>query len=108
MNGRILRAIVYALIPAAVILTGCADKYEEGFKAGYAQGSKDAELSVRAEFERKVRDLEREVSSNAHRYSAASSTEVCGGAGVNLNGKHYSGGKTGCVRVMSDGRVERF
>jgi hypothetical protein len=39
---------------------------------------------------------------------AVSSTAACGGNGITLNGKHYSGGKTGCVKVYSDGRVERY
>ena len=35
-------------------------------------------------------------------------TEVCGGGGVNVGGRHYSSGQTGCVRVLSDGTVQRY
>ncbi len=89
-------------------LPACSDKYEEGFQVGYAQGARDAEVKVRAELEQKINALEREKSSSTSSYSSTTSTEVCGGSGVNLNGKHYSGGKTGCVKVFSDGRVEKY
>lgn len=90
-------------------LTGCGNKYEEGFQAGYAQGSSDAGARVRADYERRLAKIEYEASSrSSSTYAGSVQTEVCGGSGVNLNGKHYSGGKTGCVRVLSDGRVERY
>lgn len=103
-----MKPIFYAIFLVLAFLSGCSDKYEEGFQAGYAQGAKDAETRVRADFEQKLEALEREKSSSNSSYSATTSTEVCGGAGVNLNGKHYSGGKTGCVKVFSDGRVEKY
>jgi succinate dehydrogenase/fumarate reductase-like Fe-S protein len=40
--------------------------------------------------------------------SGISSTSVCGGGGVEVNGKHHGAGKTGCVRVYSDGRIEKY
>ncbi len=35
-------------------------------------------------------------------------TEVCGGGGVNVDGRNYSSGKTDGVRVLSDGTVQRY
>lgn len=103
-----LRTPIYFLVVAVLFFSaGCADKYQEGFQEGYAQGAKEAEVRIRAEIEQKMEALQR-AASNASSYSATASTEVCGGNGLNLNGKHYSGGKTGCVRVLSDGRVERY
>lgn len=103
-----MRLLNYTCLIFIAALVGCADKYQEGFQVGYAQGSADAETRVRADFEQKIEALERQKASNYSSYSATTSTEVCGGAGVNLNGRHYSGGKTGCVRVLSDGRVEKY
>jgi len=100
--------ILYLSALTLFALSGCS-RYEEGFKAGYSQGSADAETRVRADYEQRLAVLESEASSKSSAsYSATVQTEVCGGSGVNLNGKHYSGGKTGCVRVLSDGRVERY
>jgi hypothetical protein len=89
------------------LLAGCTDKYQEGYQEGYAQGARETEVRVRAEYEQKMEALQSDAS-YAPSYTATVSTEVCGGNGVNLNGKHYSGGKTGCVRVLSDGKVEKY
>lgn len=86
-----------------IILLGCKDKYQEGYQIGYSDGVRSMESKLE-ESEKKLQDEKRKS-----QYSFSSvSTEVCGGTGVNLNGKHYSGGKTGCVRVYSDGRVEKY
>jgi hypothetical protein len=39
---------------------------------------------------------------------AADTTEVCGGGGVVSNGRHYKGGKTGCVRLLGNGKVQQY
>jgi len=101
--------ILCLLIPL-VVLCGCEDKYQTGYAAGHAAGYAQANAAaerrvaeVRAELERENRDA------NAIRESFNSvETTVCGGGGVNLNGKHYSGGKTGCVQVLSNGTVRRY
>ena len=85
-------------------LSGCKDKYQEGYQSGYIDGVYDTEKKLKKEYEEKISELERKKQNSF----SVSSTSVCGGGGVNLNGKHYSGGKTGCVRVYSDGRVEKY
>lgn len=105
------RVLIYLIITLCVISTfGCKDRYQEGYDAGYAEGFSQAKVGVE---ERCVERLEEEKRSCRNRsysssYSSGYSTEVCGGGGVNANGKHYEGGKTGCVRVYSDGRVVRY
>ncbi|WP_138514569.1 hypothetical protein [Rhodoferax bucti] len=100
---------ILVIMLAAVVLVACGDKYKDGYQDGYAQGSHDAEVRVRADYEQQLSRIQGELSSkSSSSYSASTQSEVCGGSGVNFNGKHYSGGKTGCVRVLSDGRVERY
>ena len=91
------------LMTSLVTLSGCKDKFDEGYQSGYINGVYDTEQRLKKEHEEKISELERK---NRNSYSVTS-TEVCGG-GVNLNGKYYSGGKTGCVRVYSNGRVEKY
>ena len=88
-------------------LTGCADRYQEGYTAGYEAGAAAARAREVAQCEEKQREQERQRTL-FESPSAAVTTEVCGGAGVNVNGRHVSGGKSGCVRVFDDGRVERY
>ena len=91
-----------------VILTiaGCKDHYDEGYAAGYADGSAAGE-KIGLEKAMAQHDAESRAIEN---YAASPyvTTEVCGGSGVNVNGKHYAGGKTGCVKVFSDGTVKRY
>jgi hypothetical protein len=101
-KGKTITSI--CLIASLFILSGCKDKFQEGYQSGYIDGAYDTELKLKKEYEIKISELERK---NQNSFSVTS-TEVCGGSGVNLNGKHYSGGKTGCVRVYSNGRVERY
>ena len=95
--------IVTLAIISLSFLSGCKDKFQEGYESGYADGTNATEQRLKKEYEEKISDLERK-SRNSF---SVTSTSVCGG-GVNLNGKYYSGGKTGCVRVYSDGRVEKY
>lgn len=94
----------------AALLIGCADKYTEGheagYQSGYRQGFDDANKQATAACEERLRRERRECSEASS--PTYSSTEVCGGGGVNVSGKHYPPGKTGCVRVHSDGRIERY
>lgn len=98
-----------ALSFCAFIFVGCTDRYEEGFQKGFADGFDQATAihnticSEKIEEEKRVCNAGNDFSSSFDGYS----TEVCGG-GVNVNGKYHSGGKTGCVRVFSDGRIERY
>lgn len=80
----------------SLILYGCKDRYKEGYDIGYSDGVAITENRLKNEYEEKNNRL------------SVTSTEVCGGGGVNVNNKHYAGGKTGCVRVYSDGRVVRY
>ena len=77
--------------------------YAEGYDYGVAVTEKRLNDLIELQAE-KIRRLERQSTT----YSGAYSTEVCGGNGVNVNGKHHSAGKTGCVRVYSDGRIEKY
>lgn len=86
-----------------LILGGCKDRYQEGYVAGYSDGVLQTENRLKNEYEEKFRNLDDKSSR-----LSVTSTEVCGGSGVNVNNKHYPGGKTGCVRVYSDGRVVRY
>ena len=87
-------------------IAGCKDRYDEGYASGYVDGSAAGE---KIGFE-KAMDQRDAESSAIESYASSSyvTTEVCGGSGVNVNGKHYAGGKTGCVRVFSDGKVQRY
>ena len=89
---------------------GCKDRFQEGYDAGYEDGSLQSKLIGEKQCEERL-EAEKRSCRNlglSYGYSSGSSTEVCGGGGVNLNGKHYEAGKTGCVRVFSDGRVVRY
>ena len=92
------------ILISLLVLVGCKDKYQEGYQVGYSDGVRSMESRLK-ESEEKLETLKRQ--STNYSYSSVT-TEVCGGNGVNSNGKYYSGGKTGCVRVYSDGRVERY
>lgn len=96
----------FVLWVALFFMTGCKDRFDEGYAAGYADGSAAGEKTG---FEKAIAQREAE-SRTIERYNSSTyvTTEVCGGSGVNVNGKHYPGGKTGCVRVLSDGTVQRY
>ena len=95
------------LIAFVVILAGCEDKYQNGYDKGYADGVLATEQKLKEIIELQAKQIER-IESRSTSNSGVSSTEVCGGGGVNVNGKHHSPGKTGCARVYSDGRVEKY
>ena len=110
-NPKFRRLILCSVVAlCAVSNLGCKDRYQEGFDAGYAEGFSRAKLDVENRCEERLEEERRSCRDRS--YSAGAprvySTEVCGGDGVTTNGKHYSGGKTGCVRVHSDGRVEQY
>jgi hypothetical protein len=88
-------------------LSGCKDKYKEGFDDGFVQGTASTEARLRKEMDEKIETLKRESERSTYNYGGLS-TGVCGGGGVTVNGKHHSPGKTGCVRVHSDGRIEKY
>lgn len=91
------------ILSLTFLLFGCKDKYQEGYQSGYVDGVIQTENRLKKEYEEKLQDQK-----VRNRSFSVYSTEVCGGGGVNVNQKHYEGGKTGCVRVYSDGRVERY
>lgn len=98
------------IMPTIFGLIGCDYRFQDGYDQGYAKGY-TAGLQEASELAAKRCDERVDALANScrsARYSSSVSTQVCGGDGVTLNGKHYPGGKTGCVRVYSDGRVERF
>ena len=74
---------------------GYAQGQKAGYDAGYAQGHSEGEREGRY--------------ATLYDYSSAVTTvEVCGGGGTNVGKKYVPPGKTGCVRVYSDGRYERY
>lgn len=93
----------------SLFFVGCTDRYEEGFQKGFADGFEQATAIQNTICSEKI-DKQKRFCSTASEFSLGSggySTEVCGG-GVNVDGKYHKGGKTGCLRVFSDGRVERY
>lgn len=95
---------IIAPILMALTLSSCSDRFDEGYRNGYASGYSAGEQAGIEKASKKAEEERR----YSYEPSYGSSTEVCGGGGVNVNGKHYSAGKTGCVRVMSDGTVKRY
>lgn len=93
------------LVGLLLVISGCNDRYQEGYQEGYSEGASFTENRLHKDCEEKLSKQKRDSETSSY---GGGSTEVCGGGGVNLNGKHYSGGKTGCVRVYSDNRVERY
>jgi hypothetical protein len=93
----------FFFVAPLILLSGCKDKYQEGYQSGYIDGANATEQKLKLQYEDKLSELEL----RNNNYFSVTSTEVCGG-GVNLNGKYYSGGKTGCVRVYSNGKVEKY
>lgn len=107
------KAIVFSL--CSCLLVACEGRYQEGYERGYSDGAMASELKFGEELKRereKNRDLQsqiQELEGQIHTSHYDSySTEVCGGGGVNVSGKYHAPGKTGCVRVFSDGRIERY
>jgi hypothetical protein len=94
------------LLVVMFAITGCKDRYDEGYAAGYADGT-DAGEKIGYEKAQEQHETESRATESYYP-SRYVTTEVCGGSGVNVNGKHYPGGKTGCVRVFSDGTVHRY
>jgi hypothetical protein len=93
----------FVAVVLVTLLSGCSDRYQEGYDAGYSDGAITTEKRLKREYEERLAEQKRDSFS----YSSTS-VETCGGAGVTVNGKHYQGGKTGCVRVYSDGRVRQY
>ena len=84
--------IIFLLIP----LQSHANDYDDGYDAGYKQ----AMLEIKSLLD----NCEEDDSS----FSYLTSTEVCGGGGVTLNGKYIPGGATGCVKVYSDNTYKQY
>ena len=93
----------WLLISLSLLIVGCKDKYQEGYQVGFSEGVMATEAKLRQEYEEKIKRIE-----ESNRQYSVTSTSVCGGGGVNVSGKHYEGGKTGCVKVYSDGRIVRY
>lgn len=95
--------LVSFLLPT--LLLGCKDRYQEGYEVGYADATDEVTQEMKAKCENEVNEAREEARTFSY---GPTVTEVCGGAGINMNGKHIPPGKTGCVRAYSDGRVERY
>lgn len=91
-----------------LFLSGCGDRYQEGHDAGFLDGFNAGSRSAHESCEQKIENAKDMCEQYSRPTFSTYSTEVCGGSGTNVNGKFYSAGKTGCVRVYSDGRVERY
>jgi hypothetical protein len=110
-NSRKQLSLMYPAILLSVFFTAsCKDRYKEGYDAGYEQGFSQASVVSEKSCDERLEEEKRSCSNKIYPsgYSSEYSTAVCGGGGVNVNGKHYEGGKTGCVRVYNDGRVVRY
>ncbi len=97
------------ILLSALFITSCKDRYKEGYDAGYEEGFSQASIVGEKGCNERLKEEKGACSNKSYSsgYSSEYSTAVCGG-GVNVNGKHYDGGKTGCVRVYNDGRVVRY
>lgn len=94
------------IVVAAILLQGCDDRYAEGYQDGHDEALAEVERRI-AEIE-EYEDEQSEASYGGGVNYRSVTTEVCGGGGVNVDGKHISPGKSGCVRVYSDGTTERY
>jgi hypothetical protein len=94
------------LLTLTLLLVGCEEKYEKGYQDGRIAGMQEARAQCNSRVEEAEQACRRSYSNTPSHDSVV--TTVCGGGGVNFNGKHYSGGKTGCVRVYASGKVERY
>lgn len=88
----------------------CSDAYDAGYAAGLAAGSsRDSEAAQEVQ---KAQERKPDLSSGEQEASGWNSgptaTEVCGGGGVDIGTEHIEPGDSGCVRVFSDGRIERY
>ncbi|MBW2647797.1 MAG: hypothetical protein JRE23_16825 [Deltaproteobacteria bacterium] len=93
------KKIIFVLGLAVALLASCEDRYPQGYDDGYADGYEAGRQVVAENHEDDISE---------HVSSRSVTTEVCGGGGVNVNGKHVPPGPTGCVRVYSDGTFERY
>lgn len=92
-----------------IALSGCSDRYQEGYEQGFSdattQATAVAEQKCQETIEQEMRSCRAAITNEVSSYVQ---TTVCGGGGVNVGKRHYASGKTGCVRVFSDGRVEQY
>jgi len=102
------KASFFMLFSALLLLSGCRDRYQEGHDAGFIDGFIAGSKSSDESCEQKIENAKEMCEQNSRPSFSSYSTEVCGGSGTSVNGKFYPAGKTGCVRVFTDGRVERY
>lgn len=112
MNNKKVASIGIGIVLVVGVLVVALDLNNEkvrdsGYVAGYDYGVAVTEKRLNDLIELQAEKIRR-LESQSTTYSGAYSTEVCGGNGVNVNNKHHSAGKTGCVRVYSDGRIEKY
>lgn len=99
-------SLASGLCLSLALVAGCNDRFDEGYAAGYNDGRVAGEKAALEKAERKGAAQRR--SAETYRSTGYVTTEVCGCSGVTVNGKHYAGGKTGCVKVFSDGTAHRY
>jgi succinate dehydrogenase/fumarate reductase-like Fe-S protein len=102
-----MSALKIFLLTIFLLLVGCEDKYQKGYENGYLEGVSVTEKKLNEVIELLEEKIKRQERQSTYT-SGISSTSVCGGGGVEVNGKHHGAGKTGCVRVYSDGRIEKY
>lgn len=91
-------------------LSGCEDKYKTGHDAGYAEGYAAGYAKASEEAEQRAKKLRQEAwrAAFSEPSSPVVAASICGGNGMNLNGKYIRPGKTGCVDALSDGTFRRY
>jgi len=92
---------------AFALLLGCEDRYQSGYEDGYADTNTEARLAGTEDCQERQPDYGYRTYSSYQAPTRSVTTEVCGGGGVNVDGKHHAPGLTGCVQVFSDGTIER-
>jgi hypothetical protein len=102
--GRRVRVLARctAAVAMGAMSSSCEDRYQLGYDAGYAAAFEAGAQAAREECETAASAL------GDYTLEPSVATEVCGGDGVNVNGKHFSPGPTGCVRVYDDGTSKSY
>jgi hypothetical protein len=99
------------VVPVLVLVSGCGDRckqaYDAGYKAGLAAGTLNATKAAKGT-DAFAPEMEASAAAQPNWTSGPVFTEVCGGAGVDVGSSHIEPGESGCVRVFSDGRIERY
>ena len=88
----------------------CGDAYDAGYAAGMVAGSSrhDGIAQGAQSSQECPPDPATSAQPRTGWNAGPTSTEVCGGGGVDVGTDHIEPGDSGCVRVFGDGRIKRY